>query len=198
MVDEYIETENPGDGDSAYQINETLSEIHALLQLCDFVVDDFDGTTKVYYKGVSEISESINFIPYFKTGDYDFRYDGEMYFRLGFVADDWLFFERIYFKYDDTIVDRKWRSDREVIGGGNILEIADNESDQFVKEREHPIFFTSDNITIRFEGDDGTHDHVLTEDELNALHTLYEIDQLVSELGNIRYAWEKQNPKDRE
>ena len=183
LVDEYTNTNNPGQSDSAYAIKEITQQIVGFLGNCVVTYDEFDEKYTVYYRGVEAISKSINAVSFIDD-------DGMDRCIVGFKKSDWLFFDRIEIKVGtDDYISSRWDGfdiTREVIDGGIIeytkASFSDEEIEKIISATEPVIRFSND--------EDGYYDHKFTEDEIKAMEACYKIREGYVQLSNMLYAWE--------
>lgn len=164
----YIEEKQPKSVDSVYSILELAQGIADLEDVLTPVTDEFTNETTIYYGDLQDISSSVHLVPYFSKH--------EMYFRVGFINSDWIFFDNAILKYgDDSNDTHDFSNDekREVLGNGNVLEYIDDRiySDEEIEE----IIENIDNeFKIRFYGEnDKTLDYTLSQQEKDAIELIY-------------------------
>lgn len=179
LLSAYVDTEKPIDNDVAFELLESAQLAKQLLSKCAVFEDDFDGSILVFYTGVVSISNEINVVPLLSGTSPMVMY--------GFRASNWVFFDKIRIKVGDTeiISDSFQDVKRDVVSGG-VKEYKITPMRLDVAEKiiayEAPV--------IRFMGDGGKmHEHALTESEMAAYRTIYELRNNVHFLSNTFYSW---------
>ena len=119
IVDEYIKKESPPPSDSAFSIKAILDEAADAINAIDETVDDFDGSRSFTLNGVQEISEDHCVVPGYDEARW-------LYVEMGFIADDWIFFDEIAISVDGEVVCDYYFDDDEIVTdvlrGGTVLE----------------------------------------------------------------------------
>lgn len=183
MANEYIAQNNPAETDSAYAIAEQAQAGLDAMESCTIVKDEFEGDLSIYYNGVEKLSSEINFLPYID--------DHSDTILVGFTASDWLFFNTVYIKADDEMVEQSHFKDtamtQEVTDNGIYEDISITLSQDDIDK-----ILNSENTMIRFENDetDKTKDHTITENEKNALRTIRTVESAYGTLKSLCYHWE--------
>ncbi len=179
MADNYIIAESPKATDSAYIIKEKIEPLIPSLENCVVIPDEFNGTASIYYKGLEEVSKTNNFITFIN--------ESTLVYRVGFINNDWLFFDDVEIKVDEEVSRLNCSSSaRDVLDGGNILEYGDCYPDDSVLEK----MLASNNISIRFEGENNkTLDHALSADEISAIKFFTELKKTYNYLSDLKYHW---------
>ena len=150
-----------------------------LLKNCVVEDDVFTDTFTVYAKGCQEITKDMCLVPYIK--DYGFGI-GAMC-RVGYIADSWVFFDDILVAGDgmETIemhIDPEYS---EVLSNGTVTEVADV---PFTADDVQAIL-AADDVAIRFQGDGRKLDVEVSQAELDAMATIYGIDDAVTEIISL-------------
>ena len=183
-VDAYIDNERPLNTDNAFKIKNIVREIVELMAKCSNVVDEFEGEATLFYAGIDEITQDTCFVPSISGND-------DIDVRVGFVADDWLFFDHIRIKVtDDEYITDSFKNNtiRDVLSGGKIKESAIFYCDD---EDANEILNATVTPTLRFDGkDDKVRDHTISAEELEALKTLLAIKNLDIEFRDMLNDWE--------
>jgi hypothetical protein len=179
LVENYISESSPKETDSAFIIKEKIQPLISEMANCNIVADDFDGQVYIYYNGLTEINAKNNVVTFIEGTS--------VKNRVGFINNDWIFFETAKIKTDDGIIDTSQRSSvRDVLNGGNIIEYCDSSFNSDEVEK----IANSNSVTIRFEGKDGkTLDHTLTADEINAIKIMPIITKTYVFLSDLKYHW---------
>lgn len=186
-VNQYISQNDTVDTDSAYEIINLAQPAADAMKNCVVEKDDFEGTYLIYYKGVQEISDSVAVVPT--------SYHTERGGKIGFYAQDWLFFDRLQIKVDDSIIfDADFDSDEkitEVISGGRIYEGIDCSNYQI----DYAAIGAAQTASIRFENTEtGKHiDHMLSAAEIKACASIELLCQSYRNLSDLMFAYN--NPK---
>lgn len=174
-INSYIESNSIKEDDSAFELLESLSPIIENVDKLNIFYDEFDDSKTIFALGITDISSNCYFVPYISTIDVEVK--------MGFIKDDWLFFNSVSIKTDSDIFSHSSDTVRDVLSGGVIKEYQDTRL--YDTDREH-IANTS-SATIRFENTSTkeTLDHVLTENELNSFKILHKVSAALYEIGSI-------------
>ena len=143
------------------------------MQVIDRIKVDYDEFTSLitfyYHCLVTDVNAQYKIIPSVSRG-------GLMSVRLGFIRNGWLFFESAHISIDEQVFSfGNVDPHREVLSGGNILEVATvNLQDELLES-----LIQAEQAVIRFTGQDNqTVDHHLTQEELNAFKVLGTLNDL--------------------
>lgn len=166
LVSGYISENSPAESDNVFSVQTKLSEILSVLDKCEVVPDEFEGTANIYYSGIKELSDSINVIPSYNTAEQSPK------LLVGFSDSDWTFFDKIEFKTNDDFITEKYdigKTNRDVTNSG-IIEKATFEpnDDEWGK-------LLSGASSIRFsnsQDDSKIKDHELSDSEIDAISTI--------------------------
>jgi hypothetical protein len=94
-VCEYIDSNNPGETDHAVKIKNIIEPVVAELDKYIVVRDRFKDANYVYYGDITEITDTVHFVPH---ADYGSDIGGTGFnITMGFYADNWLFFDKVNF-----------------------------------------------------------------------------------------------------
>lgn len=176
-IDQYVKAYEISEDNDIYELKKICVDYKNAIGKIKVVTDDFDGSTKTYFKGVEKISKSINIVPFIKNDSKNIR------FFIGFHQSDWLFFDYIKIKVDDDDnMITEWFDYDDVVRDvkRGVYEIAEHKFTATELQR----IMNGEKLTIRFIGkDDKFRDHDFTKDEKNAIKSLYShinFSQLVS------------------
>ena len=164
-------------GEENYNNMESMaSRAASLAEQCVITYDEFDGVATAVYRGVEEISENVSIVSTAK--------DTSFSLTVGFVADDWVFFEDVsiigdgiekidaHFNYFDV--------SREVLNNGKVCESISYSPYNMDLER----LAVAQNAKIRFEGEEKSLIRNVSEPEIEAISVLSELPDLVREMLN--------------
>ena len=180
-VNKYIEENSPTPLDSAYEILKLMDPVMRYEANWILTHDEFDGTNTLTFKNANEISESQSVNAYVE-GTYS-------KITLGFVKNDWLFFDKIRISADGNVIkDSSFKSyniQRDVIKGTLIKECVDC---SFFKDNVDEMI-KSNKVTIRFENTDKkTHyDRTLSKNEITAIYCSVYLEKNNRDLSNLLF-----------
>lgn len=139
--------------------------------------DDMKNTTYISPKGIDSVSTTIHMAPYISTTGST----KTLFIDLGFIKNDWIFFEQIIFNVDGdlTTIDVQYNDVlRDVIGGGYIREyipLRESNYSNIYKLIEKII--NGKEVKVRFTGEQYYIDYVITDKEKAGLRDIYELYQ---------------------
>lgn len=182
ILNEYEDTNvSMAETDNYFVFKADIDIIQELLEHCTISYDSIDKNATVFYKGIEEVTNKINVIPYVK--------DGKATIRFGFIADDWIFFDRITIAADgmENIDNYYKKTVTDVLNGGKIIEYVDSS----LSNAEYVQIQNKTNYIVRFRNkEDGKFlDHSLTPKEVSALMTISTIGQKIEEIYWTCYRW---------
>ncbi len=182
-VTSYIDDNDISENDSANEIIEILEPIQDYMDDIEIDYDDFDDVSSIYYKGLNDVNNENNIVPFAVTND------GSMNFLIGFEKSGWLFADNVVFKVDGERENfGTFDFDRDVLDGGNIREVATKTNyDEDTLEK----ILESDDVRIRFEGESENLDYTLTDKDLKAIKTINQLAGISNQLSNLLYQFEK-------
>ena len=167
------------------------NQIIPLMDNCSISFDPFESVANIVYLGVEDIDYNICVVPIMTTGS---TFSGATVdYKLGFIKDDWLFFNSIIAIAGDERGEMRVKSynvTRDVLGAGQISEYVFEDATSFVKAITEAGEIQSG--SIRFENTDShkTYDHEFTDQELSAIYTIEQIELLHSKLYRALDTWE--------
>ena len=185
-VEAYINEEKPKTYDSAWKIKDIIDSLDECWGNIEVQYDDFTKKSAMYYKGVTEISESCHLVPYVTTDS------SAMNFLIGFYAPDWIFFDKIEVSKGNDYI---------YIPASRTIKLEDVMPDATVFERiDKPSLISKDDIgalstdsgnVMRFSNssDGSALDFNLSNDEVNALKTISLVSEKYVELSNIVFRY---------
>ena len=182
MAQEYIDVYDPSSSDNVFTILEAAQLAQDALDKCVIKHDSFDESYAVYFKGVENVSRTINMVPF---------YNGrEARVIVGFTASNWVFFEKVRIKVGESeYVSSNFSYfdvTRDTVRGG-ITEYIETWFN--VGETEQII--NADSPSMRFEGDDKSRDHQLSNNEINALIAINDIHSARRSISTSLFSWEQ-------
>lgn len=188
LLEDYIDDFHPSSDDPVHRLLEITNELSVLVGRCSLIIDSVDNKKTLYYGGVEELSDGCNILPSLQ-GSTSSYLPGSMYIKVGFYAQDWLFFESVKLTFTD-VETRAWTGSwksynltRDVLGGGSIFEASPSVS---LNSSDVETFASSTADVLRFRGaDEKNRDHQVTEAEQEALKTLAQIYTLSQEAKDI-------------
>ena len=166
-ANDYIESVQPDETDSAYAIIKTLDAIDQSLEPFEIEIDEFDGTWTAHYPGLTDISEEYCIVPYIKPNEYS-------NYKMGFIADEWVFFRKVMFSADGMLIgEREYKSTEieEKVLRGEVTEWTSGVY-SLIDVDEEWLLSDEHTIKIRFlnETKDTKYDHTLTSLEKEACY----------------------------
>ena len=182
-VDSYILNETPGPEDSAYAIRQVLEDAAEAVDAMEEVVDDFDGSRSFTLDGVREIGEDCCVVPGYNAADW-------LHVQMGFVADDWVFFDRIAISVDGEIVLEEdydsGETTTDVLHDGSVFEKVSRPID-FIEFDAAQAIHDGQKAVIRFSNTSTGEkiDHILTDQEKSALYHCWQLLRARSALSSL-------------
>ncbi len=180
LVSQYISENSPGESDSVYFVQDRLSEILPVIDKCEFVPDEIEGTTTIYCNGVRDLSDSINVVPSYDTSD------NMPVLTLGFTVSDWVFFDKIEIKTNADLITKAYDVNdlaRDVIDGGvsekAVYEPKGDEWDKISSIQAIRFANSKDPSKVR--------DHELSDAEKDALNTIAVFKGSKNYFSNLEY-----------
>lgn len=175
-----VTVSDPDPDDIVFDIIDKTERLSELAKKCDVETDKIEGTTSIFYSGLTDITSKSNVIPSLETTSF-LGISSE--YKIGFRKNDWLFFDTV------TIVDGHSNKNEQRF---NRLDVnTDIISGSTIQESTYIYDFGTDikidhegDITIRFKNSDTRDyiDHVFTDTEISAIETLSEIKDLHSSI----------------
>lgn len=167
-------------GEESYdKMKEMAVRAASIAQKCIITYDEFAGIATAVYRGAEEISENVSIVSMAK--------DTAFSLTIGFVADDWVFFEDVTIIGDgiekiDAHFDY-FSVSREVLNNGKVCESISYSPYDMDLER----LSMAQNAKIRFEGKDKSLVRNISETEIEAVSVVSELPDLVREMLNTIY-----------
>ena len=188
----YIAIVNPDESDSAYQIMNMLDEAKDAIEAMDEQIDSFDGSRSFTLCGVDEISEKYSVVPYYTESEW-------LMVRVGFIAEDWVFFDKIAFSVDGEVVrscvnSKNDKTYRDVIKGGHVREY-DRHAADFLSKDEVVKIKNGDKVIVRFSNTDTKKyfDHELLPEEKDALYYQQQLLYIRIQMSDLYWNYSKNN-----
>lgn len=175
------------ENDTSHHLTAKLDEIIPLMEDCYVEVDNIEKITKIFHEGANGITRNTNVFPSVEPSNYG----AFLNISLGFVRNDWLFFDRIYFASDSTETENFSFNDTitDILSGGVIFESVSIGTS--AKNALMEICKNSSPV-IRFKNSDTEEyiDHKLTSEEIDAILQLGCIRDLHDEIWDCLSEWE--------
>lgn len=187
LVNMYISGHDIEETDSAYAILELLAPAMGYEEQWIVTLDEFDGKHSLTFAGANSISDSNSVKVTLK--------DNWLDIKVGFRKTGWLFFDDVALSIDGEKVYNKsvksYDATTTVISGNTIEECC--QCDFYDKTFEQ--FADAETMMLRFSNTKSgeTYDHVLTQNEIDALYCGWLLQNSNRELGNLLYRFN--NPK---
>ncbi len=167
-VQAYIDEYAPSEGDHAYDALIYLNGMKDAAEHFDLVMDEFDGTVYLVYPGLNDISPDACIVPYITPED-------DSAAKIGYVADDWVFFDTIAISLNQTIIYENEFESYEVenvVENKTVSEWITISPPVFFDDQYKEMMLESSSTVIRFSNTSrGTkYDHRLTDAEMQALY----------------------------
>lgn len=185
LVEAYIDSERPGQEDSAYAILDILESGKEAIDAIAENIDSFDNSRSFTLDGVTSLEDGYCIVPC-----YDANY--WLHAIVGFIADDWVFFDRIAISADGELVyEADFDSDEtvtDVLNGGTVTEWAIVPID-FISSDELEQICSSEKAIIRFQNTkkEAKFDHLLAEEEKSSLKHCYQLMNMRSMLSDLHW-----------
>lgn len=181
LANDYIEKNNPDEFDSAYVISDLTKEVAAIDDKLIYEYDDVEKVFNYKHAHVKDISSQNAVVPRFENE--------KLYIDFGFYNSGWIFMDEIIISTDEDInrlTFKHYDVDTNILNDASIFEKYTTSDFRYIKE-----ILRSDESTVRFKGDNGEIDHVVTEPEKEALDYLTRFDGLYKELSDLQYRFFK-------
>ena len=138
---------DPQEDDPAYMVLQYLDPVMEHWDSISIEYDDFDNLSRFYYGDLKDLSSTIHFVPFASSNE------PKIFVKVGFYADDWIFFDDIKLNTDESYHAGWSRTIDKVedVTNGGILEyliysLEDKDIEQFFTSETHKIrFFNRDN-----------------------------------------------------
>lgn len=186
-VEEFIAEGQCPDNDVSYNLVAKLDELIPVMENCRVEADNVEKTAKIFYKDVTDITRKINVLPVIEVHEYGASLD----VTVGFIRNDWLFFDMVYFASAMTETEKfsLGSTTTAVLSGGSVYE-----GDSIGGSAQNALMAicNNDDPVIRFENSDAKEhmDHKLTDKEIEALKQLQYIRDLHDEIWDSLSKWE--------
>lgn len=183
----YIQQNNPPADDSSRKIKNIIESNSLLLSNLTYSTNPLTGKTMVYYKNINTISRTCYIVPYLVAGYNDMR------ITAGFINSSWIFFDDVYFVYndDDVAVIPVSSPNREILGSSikESAELSNNVywalyKDDIVAAKQIGIGFIN-NSTGKY------YIKVLSSSEVNALKSIHSLESFLKSLNKVYEDWKK-------
>lgn len=167
IVNEYISTRQPEETDNAYKVLELINENRGAVEAIDAQVDDFDNSRTFTLDGVVDLDGHC-IVSRYNSSDW-------FYTILGFIADDWVFFDRIAISVDGKVIyDAEYdtlETVTEVLDDGRVTEYVKTSPDFLYDIEKYDAIRDCEKAMIRFSNSktDKKYQYTLTKEEKNAL-----------------------------
>lgn len=183
----FVAEGNCPQNDIAHILVTKLDELIPFMDDCYVEVDGVEKSTSIIYKDVTEITRQINVLPVVEISDFGASLD----ITLGFIKDEWLFFDRVYFASASTETEyfSLGNTTTDVLSDGSILESSSIGGSAMNALME---ICESSSPVIRFANSktDEYIDHELSPEEIDALLRLKQVRDLHDEIWDSLGIWE--------
>lgn len=172
-----IEEHVPATNERHLPLTALISEGQAIMAKCSVTYDAIEKDTLVTFGTLDGISDTIHMCTYI---DNDIPKT-----TFGFIEDDWIFFDRIYFAGDniETIYFSCEKTITDVLKGGHVLEAKTLDMGYY----ERIIMSTAVNPVVRFKNErkNKHYDYAVSQDEMDAFRMLRRLRDINREINSL-------------